>query len=206
MKDKEEKSDKFWSWFNENNRKYLFINQVDEDEREILLDEFINKLHEYNENLFFEIGGHPEDINVELIITAEGVIEYFDDVEWLVEKSPNIKGWKIIAFKPPMGTGFKTKYRNFEFDPKTIIFIPLDHGENPRAIGIRICFPEFEEDLKDIFTNGSYLMLDVLLGEKSVALDINYLDVVRTPDDIGDYPFLHLSEIQEYIKEKKNGS
>ncbi len=206
MNDKEKKASKFWSWFEENSKKYSFINQVEDNERELLLDNFVEALHKYNNNLYFEIGSHPDNLQFELIITAEGIIEYFEDVEYLVENSPTIKGWQIIAFKPPMGVGFKTTYRDIEFDPEKTIFIPLTNEEDSSAIGLSVCYSEYETDKKDTFTNGTYLMLDVLLGEKSAALDIDYVEIVRTPKNIGEFSFMHLSEIEEYIKAKKGGN
>ena len=42
--------------------------------------------------------------------------------------------------------------------------------------------------------------------EKSTALDIDYLEVTKTPDNIGRYDFRHLENIKEFIDEKKNAS
>ena len=201
---KEQKANKFWDWFVANNKKYLFIGQVDRIEKENLVEEFIQKLHDFNDNLFFEMGGHPEAELVELIITAEGDKEFFGEVEYLVDKAPKIDNWEIIAFKPPMGIDFVTEYGGYKFDPKKTIFIPLHSEEEPTGVGIRVCYPEYNEEEKEIFINGTYLMLDVILGEKSVTLDIDYLNVIQTPENIGDIDFMHLSEIEQFIDNKKN--
>jgi hypothetical protein len=42
------------------------------------------------------------------------------------------------------------------------------------------------------------------LGEKAVALDIDYIDVVKTPVDIAKHPFMNLSEIKGFIDAKKS--
>jgi hypothetical protein len=197
-------SDRFWSWFVENNNKYLFINQIDSIEiKEQLFNEFTEQLHRYCDKLFYEIGGHPHDTEVELIITAEGVSENFRKVELLVNSAPLIKDWKIIAFKPTMGKGFKTIINGKEFDPAKIIFIPLDNEENPTGVGIHVCYPDYTDEERTTFVNGTYIALDCLLGEKSTTLDIDYLDVIRTPANITEYVFRHLEDIQEYIVEKK---
>jgi hypothetical protein len=201
------KIEKFWIWFTENNKKFLFLNQIDSKEiKDKLLDEFLKELHEYCDKLYFEIGGHPEENNVELIISAEGNVDYFDQVEKLITSAPELKDWQIIAFKPPMGKGFKTNYRGKEFDPSKIIFIPLNHQDDPTLVGLKVCYPDYSDDERDIFINGTYIVIDTLIGEKSTALDINYLEVARTPENIKDYDFGHLENIKEFIEEKKNAS
>jgi hypothetical protein len=207
FKKKDNKIENFWIWFTENNKKFLFLNQIDSREiKDKLLDEFLIELHKFCDKLYFEIGGHPEENNVELIISAEGNVDYFDMVEKLVNSAPKLKDWQIIAFKPPMGKGFKTNYQGKEFDPSKIIFIPLNHEDDPKLVGLQVCYPDYSDEERDIFINGTYIAIDTLIGEKSTALDINYLEVVRTPDNIKDYDFGHLEDIKEYIEEKKNAS
>ena len=199
----EQQARRFWQWFDRERNKYLFIHQMDEEERDRLLDALIDALHAYNENLFFEIGAPPQQEKAELIISAEGVEDYFPAVEQLVGLAPAFADWDIIAFKPALGAGFKMNYGGYEFDPSQIIFIPLYSEEKPDAIALRVCYPEYTEEEKDMFINGTYLMLDVILGERSTTLDIDYLEVVSTPENIGEYEFRHLDELQEFVDERK---
>ncbi|MEW6469166.1 MAG: hypothetical protein AB1458_09590 [Bacteroidota bacterium] len=197
-----EKADLFWKWFCENQNNYLQVNQKEGQEREQLLNMFLEKLHRYHPHLFFEMGGRS-DTESELIITAEGIKDYFPAVELLVSRAPRLKGWNIIAFKPPMGTEFRIEIGGHQFEPGKIIFIPLDNKEQPSAVGIQVCYPQYTEENKNIFIQGTYLILDVILGEKSTTLDIDYLDITQTPPNLSDYPYRHLSGIREYIEEKK---
>ncbi len=193
----------FWIWFEKNNQNYLFLNDVTEEEKDRLMDQLLMELHKYCDELYFEIGGHPEDETVDLVITAEGIIEHFPKVEQLIDLAPDLKDWRFIKFRPPHGSGFSTEYRGKNFKPDKIIFIPLNNKTDPSVVGIKVCYPDFSEDENDIFINGTYIMLDTLIGEKSTALNIDYLEVVMTPKDIADYNFLHLNDLEEYIKEKK---
>ena len=200
----EEKAERFWNWFNINQNKFLLLSDVTESEKDKLMAEFLSELHEFNEDIYFEIGGHPADEKVELVISAEGCIEFFPAVEKLTSLAPEYKNWDIIAFKPPMGKGFSLTDRDKVFDPEKIIYIPLTAKQDPKAIGFNVCYPDFEESEKEIYINGTYLVLDTIIGEKSTALDIDHMEVIKTPENITDYNFGHLSNIGEYIMKKKN--
>jgi hypothetical protein len=194
----------FWDWFQKNHQQYLFVNQVDAQEKDRLLGEFVQQLHQYHEHLFPLIGGHPDAKKTELIISAEGIKEYFPAVEQLVAAAPEMQDWEFIAFKPPMGHGFSIEYGGKEFDPEKIIFIPLKNDQYPNSIGIHICYPDYQDAERNIFVGGTYLILDTILGERSTTLDIDYLDVVKTPADASKYGYRPLSKLKEYIDQKKS--
>ncbi len=73
-------------------------------------------------------------------------------------------------------------------------------------VGLQVCFPDYSEEERDIFINGTYIAIDTLIGEKSTSLDINYLEVVKTPINIIDHDFRFLEDIKEYIEAKKYAS
>jgi hypothetical protein len=195
----------FWNWFANNQSHYLCIHDAEKaDVMKRLLDELLEKLHLYCDQLFFEIGGEPENAKIEFIITAEGDVNYFEHVERLVNAFPDIEGWNIIAFKPPMEKGFTINYQGKIFDPSKIIVIPLEHKDYPNAIGLKVCYPDFTEEESEVFTSGTYLILDTVIGEKSSTLDIDYLKVIKTPDNIKDGDYLYLQDLGDHIKKKKS--
>src|SRR5687767_14917335 len=97
LKPDESKADRFWKWFDEHKNNYVLANQADEQKREKLLGIFLNELHRYNPNIFFNMGGRPDSGKNELIITAEGIKKHFPAVEFLVSRAPKFKDWTIIA-------------------------------------------------------------------------------------------------------------
>ena len=197
------KEEVFWKWFSENSSKYYFLNQIkDPSLKEKLLNNLLAHLQEYNENLFFEIGGKPNGIQ-ELIISAGGNKKYFDLVEKLVAKAPNISNWEIKALKPAMGINFVTSYEGIEIDPKNIWFLPLENENYPHSIGLRICLLNYNAEHEELYLNASYQILDTILGEKSTALDIEHLEVGNLPLNPADEGLIKLSELPNYVTWKK---
>jgi len=193
----------FWKWFEDNNKSFLFLNSVDEEVKEQLLDNLLEQLHKYCPKLYFEVGGHPDE-DQELIITAEGDESYFEKVEDLINRAPKIEGWNFIAFKPPMPDHFQSRWDDLELNTKDLWFLPLSN-ETISGLGIRIFLPN--HDLiqnNEVLTPLLYKMLDTIVGEKSFALDIRYVDTEQLPDDPEDEGLYPILELPGYIERHKS--
>lgn len=199
------KAKQFWTWFEANNAKYLFLNEMTSDLKDQAMKNFRKELHEYCDSVFFLFGGETEARRKELIITAEGNKDYFNHVEFLIDHAPELKRWELLKFKPPMGRGFKAVIQNREFDPRVTRCSLLENTGNPETIGLRMYYNDFNLTYKRNFAYGTYVMLDMLLGEKSATLDIEHLEIVKTPDNIDEVNFIYLDQIKKYIDIKKAG-
>jgi hypothetical protein len=196
------KEQQFWDWFKENEAKYFFLNQINDDnEKERLLDDFLSHLHEYCDQLFFEVGGHPNE-KQDLIITAEGHMDFFDEVETLVKKAPQLEYWNVLAFKP-IKEDFITNYNGIELDPKTMYFIPLNN-KGSKKLGLRIYIDNYSSTNEKDFLTATYLVLDNILGEISNALDIGYIEIESLPSIPEREELIELTKLPKYIKWKKN--
>jgi hypothetical protein len=193
----------FWNWFEDNHHAFLFTNEVDENIKEQLLSDFLDELHKYNDKLYFQIGGLP-DRDQELIITAEGDPEQFESVEKLISGAPIINNWIFIAFIQPSDDDNTINYEGVELTRSELWFMPLDSKANPSSIGIRICVPNYEIlKTNDWLENAVYKMVDTILGEKSFALDIDYLNIAELPDNPEENGMIELVELPAFIKWKK---
>jgi len=198
-----EKITNFWKWFEENNNAFLFTNEVDDDVREQLLNNLLIELHKYNDKLFFQIGGLP-DKDQELIITAEGNVEQFEAVEKLIDSAPSIKHWVFIPFIQPTEDGNTINYEGIEITRGELWFMPLQSQSQPNDIGIRICVPGYETiKTNNWLENAIYKMLDTVLGEKSFALDIDYIDIAELPEEPEEKGMINLTELKAFIAWKK---
>lgn len=194
----------FWNWFKENNKAYTFLDSVDEEVKEQLMDKLLDQLHKYCDKLYFEIGDLPEEIQ-ELIITAEGNKDYFDRVEKLVNSAPKINGWRFIAFKPAISEHFKSEWDDLSLNTEELWFLPI-LNKNSSHLSIKLFFPNYDlmRD-NEILIPFLYKMLDTIVGEKSFALDIDRVEMDLLPDDPegeGLYPILKLPEYLKLYKSK----
>lgn len=192
----------FWDWFLTNNNAFFFLNQIeDKAVKEDLLSEFLKKLHEYSNGLFFEIGGYPDE-EQELIITAQGNKTYFPKVLELVNEAPKIKNWKIIAFKQPKEPDFITSYNGLELDPQKMWFSPLKNPNNAKALGIKVLINDFNPKKKQEYLFPIQIILDNILGEYSNAENIIHVEIGSLPED-HESKFIKLIELPNYIKWSK---
>lgn len=191
----------FWDWFKANEAKFFFLNQIsDTDEKDRILEEFLHHLHKYCDQLFFEIGGHPND-KQDLIITAEGNSALFDKVETLVNQAPLLEYWNLIALKPAIGNS-TIEYNEIKLDPHTIYFIPLSSNAS-KKIGIRLYIEDYDPaNLKDFLT-AAYLLLDNILGERSNALHIGHLEIESLNVHTKREELIELVKLPKYIKWKR---
>lgn len=192
----------FWDWFLNNSNKFFFLNQIEDNLiKEDLLALFLEKLHEYSEGLFFEIGGYPDE-EQELIITAQGNKAYFPKVLELVNQAPKIKNWQIIAFKQPKDIDFITRHNEIELDPKTMWFSPLENRNNPEAIGIKVLIDDFIFEKKQGYLFVIQIILDNILGEQANAENIMHVEVSSLPKG-HESDFIKLIELPNYINWSK---
>lgn len=200
-----QKATQFWSWFQENNAKYLFLEEMNKNHKDEAMKVLQEELHNYCDSIYYLIGNDTEDNKKELIITAEGNVDYFSQVEFLIDHSPQLNRWSFLKFKPAIGAGYKAVIQDREFDPKITRCMLIEDTEHPETIGLRMFYNDFEMKSKRRFAFGTYVMLDMILGEKSATLDIERLEIVKTPSNIDKMNFFYLDEIKKHLENKKAG-
>jgi len=195
------KGTNFWNWFKHNNERYLDLDTIDEAKLETLLDEFLYQLHQYCNKLFFQIGGDVGSTK-ELIISAEGNKDYFDQVEQLVAAAPPIAHWRIISLKPPVNEDFTTEHNGIRVSTKELWFLPMQNADETKFLGLRIYVPFYDQERRDDYLFIIYQILDSVLGEKSHALDIHQVDVGSLGNEPEKAGLLPLNKLPAYIKWK----
>lgn len=194
---KESKEQKFWKWFVKNESVIFGF----EKDQERVLDLISSRLSSYNDDVSYEIS-HVKDDKREFIISADGIADAFPYVESLVNSAPELKLFSIIAFRPRIDgyEGFKLEYASREFDVSKIwVYSRVEDG----FFDLIVYHPDFNEQEANIFISGSYILLDMALGEYDVVKNIRYIDhqkLPENPEELGLKPFAELRKVFDDYK------
>lgn len=194
----------FWNYFQQSNFVFLLLNEIPKEELKTHFDKLIEILHQYNKDLDIIIKNKTK--GGELIITANGNPYLFKEVELLVHHAPIVKRWKITAFLQPETN--LTKYENdtdkpLEFYGITLrisemYFIPSKNPNKPTDLGIKVLLKNYivHKDNPKL-REAVYVHIEHLIGEKSFANDIAFIEIGQLEGD--DENQIELFNLKSYI-------
>jgi len=83
-------------------------------------------------------------------------------------------------------------------------FQPMGHPGFPEVTGIRVCIPNFEavKDKEWLYPAISKIV-EYILGEKSFALNIHYVEVGELPEAPAEFGMFPLSNLEKFIQWRK---
>ena len=192
------KSEKeFWRWFSDN-EEYLFLFEENKDS---ILELLVENLKAVDSCLVCEVS-KVIDGKREFVISAGGSKEHFPSVTKLVEFSPVLERWKITPFRPRMDNYLRLilQYGGRDFNPTLIWFDSRSEGRN---FDLRLYHQEYTDELRTLFINGSYVLLDMILGEFDVTTRIRYIDHEKLPELPQEEGLKKLSELRRVFDEHK---
>ncbi len=190
----------FWTWFFANEQHYRNMDEDGPDERDHRIKVFLDHLAPYNHELTFLTGTHADGTH-ELIISADGIQQHFWSAEYLVKSAPALKGWRFIALKPAQADFGPVQLNDKTFDLDTLQFARVQGEED--ELNVVIFHPSYEEDEQELHVVATYLLLDSLLGERSVTEDINGMDVKPLTPDVPTNVLRPLRALPKLIAEHK---
>jgi hypothetical protein len=190
---------KFWRWFEEKSEDFRFFREMEPEECEELFEELTERLHLYCTSLFFEM--RINTINEgELIITAEGIEEFFDDAEFLVSKAPEVDHWTFTALIPADEDSEGIEYEGLDLIPSEIWFTAIEDEDTPDKLNLVIHFSDYDlVKQNEHLDTAIFLLLQSVLGEKMLAHYINVYVMTELPGDPVEDGFMELSSLPEYI-------
>ncbi|MFK8054504.1 MAG: hypothetical protein AB8F78_00170 [Saprospiraceae bacterium] len=173
----------FWTWFFANEKHYRNMDEDGPDERDHRIKIFLDHLAGYNHELTFVTGQHA-DGTYELIISADGIQKHFPSVETLINAVPALKKWRFIAFKQPQPDLGSVTLNDKSFELDQLKFARVNNPEAPEEMNIVIFHPAYQQEDQELHVVATYMLLDGLIGERSVVEDIQGLDVQPVNTDV----------------------
>lgn len=167
----------FWRWFCEN-EPWLFELEADQER---IFDELSAQLRNYKDGLTFEISARQDGMR-EFIISADGIRDSFPSVMALADAAPDLKQWHVIAFRPRMDdyTRYSLDYAGDQFDPKSIWFqARIEDG----SFDVIFYHQGYSDESRNRIISGTYILLDMAIGEFDVVTGIRYIDHQQLPGD-----------------------
>lgn len=193
----------FWNWFLNNNEQLTMLDDLNDTERQQLLDAMQHQLDGYSEGLSFEIG-EPTPSGRTLTFSAEGDLDLFSAVAELVENAPVLDWWDVIAFRQPKGKGLKVQFDKYHFDTSKMFFQQLENESSPDVIGLMVALPDFpvnaKEEVIDDLSVGVYVTLEAMIGEFDCATLVGYLDICPIPKEPFKEGFKPLDDFPDFVE------
>ncbi|MEL6835139.1 MAG: DUF695 domain-containing protein [Bacteroidota bacterium] len=172
-------NEEFWAWFVEREQAFFSAVQAGTSIREDFVQPVYEKLNELRHECYSLLVGRSNEEQVHFIISAEGVVKNFVFAEDLIHEAPALENWKFTALKPAIDiqdTGIRMA--EVEFTKEKIKFYPQEVEGYPDLIALKITHADFTEEQKDLISNGVYIYLDHLLGERNFTSIVDQIEVV----------------------------
>lgn len=157
----QEKIDRFWLWF-ESQAERLFEQPSLE-----IIDKLTEQLATVDRGISCEVSQATTCSDRELILTAHGDASRFKLIGTLVQRAPQIPGWRVLALKPPRGFAFHIDGKE-SLSISDWRFVPLKSSPDFSEFGLRIEMPEQDAHLLD--ADSLWLILDSGVGEVLLSL------------------------------------
>jgi hypothetical protein len=191
----------FWNWFIKNQSRFEHF----ERDQETLMNELGTALAAYKKGLVFEVGAEKEGAR-DFVISADGIQDLFPAVSKLAASAPKLTAWRIVAFRPRMDdySRFALEYAGHKFDPKKIWFYSrIKDGR----FDVIFYHPSYRDEDRNLIISGTYILLDMAIGEYDVVTGIRHLDHQLLPPDPSAEQLKPFSEFRaafdDFKKQKK---
>jgi len=184
----------FWDWFQANAQRFKAVVKSGKNIEPDFFEPLSKKLGQLRDGYFF-LTGMMSDDTAELVLTADGAIKNIVFVEELVAQAPAIDGWKITALKAALDNDDAGIAMNgVKFDMDNMHFYANELENYPDEVDITLVHTDFNEDQKDLYTNGAFIFMDNYLGELKAATQIDYAKVTGPQESRELIPLKKLSE------------
>lgn len=189
--------EEFWTRFQEKSERLMDLDSLNEQEKEELLNSVDEDLKQYSEGLSLEIGKLGTN-GRKLTLTADGDVDYFEDLINLYEQSPILDFWDIVAFRQGKGANVNITFENYHLSSKKMWFLPMENTEDEEQLGLQIALDIKETEDEDLLV-AVYSLIEEMIGEYECATILSYFEIVPLFENMEEQGYRPLTELPELI-------
>lgn len=199
----------FWDWIRYNEQSLRNLRNEKPAAQKMFIFWLDKHLHNYCEHLE-SILMFPANENdpTQLVISASGNPEYFDQVTTLIENAPLLKNWKFVAFIQPsqsideMEAGLDKPYvfKDINLKASELKFMPFEY-EGVKKIDMIVYLKNFTVHCTNKnLLHVVFIIMQDIIGEKSLFENINFVELAQLPKQEDD-ELIYLYDLQLYLDE-----
>ncbi|RZK00117.1 MAG: hypothetical protein EOO46_21290 [Flavobacterium sp.] len=197
----------FWEWIRYNEQTLRNLRNEKPAVQKMFIYWLDKHLHNYCEQLE-SILMFPANENepTQLVISASGNPQYFDQVTNLIENAPKLRNWKFVAFIQPsqsieeMEAGLDKPYvfKDIELKASELKFMPFQY-DDMQKINMIVYLKNFTIHCtnKNLLSVVFIIMQDIV-GEKSLFENVNFVELAQMPEEESK-EIIYLHHLQFYI-------
>ena len=197
----------FWDWIRYNEQTLRNLRNEKPAVQKMFIYWLDKHLHNYCEQLE-SILMFPANENepTQLVISASGNPEYFDQVTVLIQNAPKLRNWKFVAFIQPsqsidqMEAGLDKPYvfKDIELKASELKFMPFQY-EDVKKIDMIVYLKNFtvhctNKNLLHVI----YIIMQDIVGEKSLFENVNFVELAQLETAVSE-ELVYLYDLQEYL-------
>lgn len=187
----------FWIWFQKNERVFFNVGKSRQNIEKGFFDQLSSKLAEIKEGYFY-LTGMDDDNTVELVLTANGNTKNIVFVEELVQQAPKLNGWKFTSLNPSLDIqNVAISMDGYDFNSDNLFFYCNEHAAYPDEIDISIVHNDLEEENSKQIGNGTYIFLDIFLGELDFVNNIDNLKIIGRHE--AEKELIPIAKLKEFL-------
>lgn len=190
--------EEFWNRFKAKSDKLMDLDSLNAEEKDEILNSLDEDLKQYSEGLSLEIGKLGTN-GRKLTLTAEGDVDYFEDLINLYEQSPVLDFWDIVAFKQGKGANVNVSFGPYHLSSKKMWFMPMENQDDAEMLGLQIALDTKETEDEDLLV-AVYSLIEEMIGEYECATLLSYFELTTITDNMEEKGFKPLTELPEFIE------
>lgn len=199
----------FWDWIRYNEQTLKNLRNEKPAVQKMFIYWLDKHLHNYCEQLE-SILMFPANENepTQLVISASGNPEYFEQVTTMIENAPKLRNWKFVAFIQPsqdideMEAGLDKPYvfKDIIVKASELKFMPFEY-EGIKKIDMIVYLKNFTVHCTNKnLLHVVFIIMQDIIGEKSLFENVNFVELAQMPEDEAN-ELIYLYDLQLYIDE-----